>query len=293
MELLAFKLLMLGIMILSELVGLLPYKMESIRHSPRILSLANCGAGGVFLGAGILHMLPDAEIQFAVFKLDYPFALLGFVVGLSLIFLLEKVVLASDNDNEQTALLSPQVNEDVMVYHYPHYDHHQHHHHHHHHQHHKHHLSDRDRSVFAYVIGIVLSLHSFLEGTALGIEDNIADATVLGVAIVAHKWVESMSLSVAFVKSPVSFGQFIKVFLVYAAMTPLGIGVGIVVSYLLSGTAYHLTVGILESLAAGSFVYVAFMSVLVEEFFSSTDKWLKAAMYVIGLAFISTLAVWA
>lgn len=40
--------------------GLIPLKVPQFRSNPRILSLSNCFAGGLFIAIGLIHILPEA-----------------------------------------------------------------------------------------------------------------------------------------------------------------------------------------------------------------------------------------
>ena len=61
MDLLALKVVAIVAIFLTGVAGgLLPHQIEKSRHGQLYLSLGSALAGGVFLGAGLIHMLPDA-----------------------------------------------------------------------------------------------------------------------------------------------------------------------------------------------------------------------------------------
>ena len=61
MEILWFKILSLLIIFATGLLaGIAPTRMSVSRQGKRQLTWGNAFSGGVFLGAGLLHMLPDA-----------------------------------------------------------------------------------------------------------------------------------------------------------------------------------------------------------------------------------------
>ena len=59
------------------------------------LSTGNAFAGGIFLGAGLLHMLPNSIENFGKLQLniDYPFAALIAGIGFVFVLFLEKVLI--------------------------------------------------------------------------------------------------------------------------------------------------------------------------------------------------------
>lgn len=67
-------------------------------------------------------------------------------------------------------------------------------------------------------------------------------------------------------------------------MNPIGIGIGWALS-----DAGNLTSGILMSISAGTFVYIATNEVIAEEFSKSRYAGIKFLFYLIGIGFISSL----
>lgn len=47
--------------ILTLIVGILPVLSKSFQSSPKWTGIANAFAGGIFLGVGLLHLLPEAD----------------------------------------------------------------------------------------------------------------------------------------------------------------------------------------------------------------------------------------
>jgi len=75
MEILRFKAVSLLVIFGAGLLGgLAPIKIGLTPQGKRKLTFGNAFSGGVFLGAGLLHMLPDATENFTAFAGDvaYP-----------------------------------------------------------------------------------------------------------------------------------------------------------------------------------------------------------------------------
>src|SRR3990167_2798317 len=74
-------------------------------------------------------------------------------------------------------------------------------------------------SAFAVLATIMLSVHAFLMGAALGLSESFSVALVIFLAILAHKWAESFALAVQINKSVFSFKKGVFLFFVFSLMT--------------------------------------------------------------------------
>ncbi|GJM06882.1 MAG: zinc transporter [marine bacterium B5-7] len=183
-------------------------------------------AVGVFLGAGLMHMLADAARDF--YQQGFHFPLAFFLAGVVFLVL----------------LLLEHIEREI--------------------QHHQGESSKR----FAVIAVLMLSLHSFLAGAALGLTEHVSIAFVMLLAILAHKWAASFSLAVQINKSDLSTKTGVWLFLLFAIMTPMGVLFGQTITY----TLMHmpLLAPIFTALAAGTFLYFGSLhglkqSVLVEK----------------------------
>ena len=92
---LVVKLLIIAAVLLAAVgAGMVPILAKQWRRSERLLSLANALAGGLFLGAGFLHLLPQSHQDFGG-VLDYPMAPLLAAVGVCGLLFVERVVFES------------------------------------------------------------------------------------------------------------------------------------------------------------------------------------------------------
>lgn len=177
-----------------------------------------------------------------------------------------------------------------------HHDHaHEHHHHHHHgHGHHDHHhhdlvLDDR-QALLPYILIAVLSLHSIIAGVALGIQQDFNVALSIFVALISHKWIEAFALGVSLLKAGKQGLSFFKFLMLFAIMCPLGILLGSGLYTAVAGsTAGELTTAVLTAIASGTFVYVAIVDILLEEFQTARDKYIKFLLAVVGFAAMASL----
>ena len=81
--------------------GTFANRLTNWRSSQWIARLVNTFAGGVFLGAALMHMLPDAREKFTIFFPDMDYPLYTFVAAISffLVLLLDRGVTTSRADS--------------------------------------------------------------------------------------------------------------------------------------------------------------------------------------------------
>jgi len=83
-----------------------------------------------------------------------------------------------------------------------------------------------------------------------------------------------------------------KVITLFTIMTPAGIILGSVLSNIFSNTISKELEGIFDSLAAGTFIYVAVLDIIEEEFSIPGNEWPKFLSIIIGFLLMSVLAIW-
>ncbi len=251
MDILAAKLIMAVVIFAFGMTGgLLPRMLGQARHGDTLLVLGSGFAGGVFLGAGFIHLLGDSHEYFAeVTAADYPLFLMVGGVGFLLILLIEKVLARAEE-------------------------------------------TDAAGGAHPFILLLVLSLHSFIAGTALGLESNLFAAVVLLVAIVAHKSFAAFALGISFIESGLARRRYLGLLATFSIMTPLGLLLGTALSDALqSDTALELE-AIFDGLAGGTFIYVATMDVLGRTFDGQQMRWQKYAAIAAGFGLMAVLAIW-
>lgn len=67
-------------------------------------------------------------------------------------------------------------------------------------------------------------------------------------------------------------------------MNPIGVGIGWILS-----SQGKLIAGIFMSISAGTFLYIATLEVIVEEFNVKRYKYLKFSFFIVAVAFITSL----
>lgn len=145
--------------------------------------------------------------------------------------------------------------------------------------------------AFALLATVMLSVHAFLMGAALGLSATYSIAVVILFAILAHKWAESFSLAIQINKSNFSRSTNAILFLIFSCMTPLGIILGGVATTTLH--SHRLLEPIFSSLGAGTFLYLGTLHGLENATLVKKCCDLKRFYFVIlGFALMAVVAIW-
>ncbi|MCP3680363.1 MAG: ZIP family metal transporter [Gammaproteobacteria bacterium] len=252
-EFILLKLLAIAIVIITTLsAGIYPFFKRIRTNKGYEFPLGEALASGVFLGAGLLHMLGDSAQSFISHHYDYPFAFL--LAGITFLIL----------------LLFEHIGRELHE-----------------------HNSDQQEggAAFAILAMIMLSIHSFLAGAALGLSQSLSVLLVILLAIVAHKWAASFALAVQINKSPLKIRMGIILFTIFAIMTPLGIIFGEGLTEHLSEDSLVST--IFSALAAGTFLYLGTLHGLKQAVMVDKCCDLKRFFFVIiGFAIMAIVAIW-
>jgi zinc transporter 1/2/3 len=206
------------------------------------------------LGAGLIHMLGDAQEKLSSFDIDYPLAFLIAGGGFLAVLFLEMVAL--------------QGREDVGA------------------------MSGGKGSFYPTLLIVVLSVHSLIAGTALGLEGSVAASFALLVAILAHKGSAAFALGVSLKAARFERQRLIRMVALFSCMTPIGVLLGLMFSQVLSGTAAIVLETVFDALAAGTFIYVAVIDIIGEAFEEKIDLGTKFTVLAAGFFGMALLAVW-
>merc|ERR1719394_1382833 len=198
------------------LFGMLPLKLFSqLRNNTDVtsmirwrlfISFCSCFAGGVFIAACLLDLLPDVEESFKKvleeikdqYKVDFDYPVAQFVIvfGFFVILTIEQTVLHFQEqwalDAEREPLLSRRRrNSNGSTSSYSsmqgHIHHHQHSDHDHGHGHGHSHAVFNHSSLRSIMLLIALSFHSVFEGLAIGLQNNTTHLMTVFIAVITHK----------------------------------------------------------------------------------------------------------
>lgn len=146
--------------------------------------------------------------------------------------------------------------------------------------------------LYPYVLLLVLSVHSVITGIALGTETRIVQASVILIAVLAHKGTAAFALGVSMLRTGMERRRFTRMIFLFSSTTPLGIILGIGVISLVTGRAAQGFEALFDALAAGTFLYVAVVDIIEEEFSKSHNQWIKFGLVAAGLGMMALVAIW-
>jgi solute carrier family 39 (zinc transporter), member 1/2/3 len=245
----------LAIFAVGVIGGRAPGRKSGAKGGDATMALGEAFSGGVFLGAGLLHLLPDSIDNFSKFTgdIDFPFASLVAGIGLLLILLFDLAARqhSADGDKEVRPDQAP-----ILLF-------------------------------------LVLSIHSIIAGAALGLEAAGVASMAIFIAILAHKGSAGFALGLALVKGGVNEARRNRTILLFAVMTPLGVGLGTFLASAFRGEADIVFEAFFDALAAGTFLYITAFDILPKAMQSGNSHWVQWVMATIGFAMMALIAIWA
>ena len=279
----------LAIFAMGIIFSFIPNYMNSIRKNENILDFANTFAAGLFLGIGLLHLLPESsEIFKDQYKIKFPIAYLISFLTYCLILCIEKVIFdphsiihehnkLSDNnlkkDIDENIISEPLVqdnslNDDFKS---------------------DIHLSKNKLNknlLQPFILLFALGFHAIFEGIALGILDDFNSVLSLMLVILAHKWAEGLTFGISFLKSELSKCQINTFLIIFSMMGPFGVLFGM----FLSAMTNKFIQGIFLAASSGTFLYIACSDVITEQFEKKDYRVVKFICILIGGGFTAVLA---
>jgi zinc transporter 1/2/3 len=265
-------LLLVAILVAGAIGGALPLLRRSSASNERLLGWGNAFAAGVFLAAGMVHMLPDADRIWVGLGYSYPvaFALAG--LAFTFMLLVEHVLLPEHAHEEVHA---PSGERFARVA-----------------EHHHHGRDGAHDALSAYAVLTALSIHALLAGLALGAEADLSRALVISLAIIAHKTAAGFALGVSLSRSGLPAKQTWTLIALFAAATPIGGILGALVGEFFEGRLGTSLEATFLSVAAGTFIYVATFDILRDEFPAHGGRFTKWCVLTAGVLAMSALALW-
>ncbi|KAK6021338.1 metal cation transporter, ZIP family [Ostertagia ostertagi] len=133
---------------------------------------------------------------------------------------------------------------------------------------------------------LALSIHSVIEGVALGVGDNASETTALFLSLLVHKLIVAFSVGLQLARTHAHQLQWVvaSVFTL-ALMSPLGAVIGMAVQSAAENSfAKDVAITILQGLAVGTFLYVTFFEVLLHERDNEHPNLLKLLVMLVGFS---------
>jgi len=236
------------ILIVTLLAGVYPFLKKIKTNQGHSFPIGESLSAGVFLGAGLLHMLGDASHTFYQLHYDYPIALM--MAGAVFLFF----------------LLLEHIGREL--YH-----------------------RKSSGNAFAILAVVMLSIHSFFTGAALGLSMSLSVIIMVWLAIVAHKWAASFALAIQINKSDLPLKVGIGLFLLFAIMVPAGIIFGTSIDSMLTNNP--LIEPIFSAIAAGTFLYLGTLHGLEQAtLIKQCCNLSKYYFVILGFTIMAVVALW-
>lgn len=277
----------LAILAVAVLGGLIPLLAARGSGNQRFFSLGNAFAGGLFLGVGFMHLLPEGFRQLNA--IEYPLGALMAGLGFAVLLLIDRVMVSERHMPEDGPLhyCGGCVTDNSCA----------------------------GRSAYAYMLLMLLSIHSVIAGVSLGLEAHVMAIMVVLLGILCHKGSAAFALMVSAHGAELKEGAQWTLLATFAAMTPIGVLIGMFAANAFENDATtNLVTGVFNTLAAGTFIYVAIFHIIdtelssrdvrIAKFVASSvggsddvempladpDRVAKFALVVVGLALMAVLA---
>ena len=273
--------------ILSFGFGILPYCITSCKTNSKILGLANSFSGGLFLGIGLFHILPEAA-EILEDLSDLPVAHIIAFASYAVILFVEKIAFNSHslihdtheqnnkiitNNNhieteelEETKIKISSSTEIIQIYNND--------------------SNDSKTGITPYILLLALGFHGFFEGMALGMQTQINGTLFLLIAISAHKWAVSLTLGISFLKNKICKKKLIIMLFIFSLIGPVGVILGLVLMKINNENIE----GIFLAVSTGTFLYISCSEIIVEEFEKEKNKYCKYLMFILGGLFSAGLS---
>ena len=146
--------------------------------------------------------------------------------------------------------------------------------------------------VRSFVLVTALSLHSLFEGLAIGLQPTSDDTIQIFLALLLHKCILAFSLGINVVQSKLGTRAIVISSSIFSLASPFGCAIGIAIFDVWSnGTSAKATIGALQGLACGTFIYIIFFEILPHEFMKKQvrtypDRMLKVLFLIVGFTVI-------
>lgn len=253
MEVLLFKLVATAVIFTTGVIfGQMPMRFEMSRKGKQSMVYADAFSAGIFFGAALLHMMPDANENFGslAWLPNFPFAALICGVGFVMLLGIEKGFA------------------------------------------HKHVVAHTNSNITPMLLVVILSIHSIIAGASFGLETALMSSLAIFIAIIAHKGAAAFALGSSLRDGGIVGGDHLRLVLLFAVMTPIGIGLGSLFGKFLSGENARIFEALFDALAAGTFLYVGIVDILSGLFHKPGSEWNKVILVLAGFLVMALVAIW-
>jgi len=146
-----------------------------------------------------------------------------------------------------------------------------------------------DNPLMYVSLTLVLSVHTMIAGIAMGVCTDTDCLWGIYIGVMSHLWVVALALGISIHRSKVKLRIHVGVAFFWSSMLPIGLIMGSVLVMFLSDNWLLFIQGFFVTLAAGTFIYVAVVDVILQEFTSLDYRYFKFFLLVVGFVFMGIL----
>ncbi len=240
-----------SIFFLTLLTGLVPFRLTN--RNCLLMKVSSSFASAIFMGAAMLHLLPDAVKQFAKFYTgSYPLAYLICILIAILLTVMERNLTLDGHDH--SLCTHPHVGTGCFL-------------------------------------TCLICLHSLIEGAAIGIPNNLTESLAIFVAVFAHKGSESFALGCRLHNFGMDGTLNRRLMLIFSMVTPFGIFLASYVTTLLSNAVGTVFSAVFDAVTAGTFLYLGTEHMIEGD--KSYSRGYELVSLMLGVGVMAILAVYA
>jgi len=232
--------------------GFLPLRRTKTVTQQKYFSYGDACARGIFLGVGLIHLLPMSVQQFGQAYEHHHFPYMFALCALTLLLLtaFRQECVTSNHDHQCR------------------------------------------HGLFPYLLLFLLSVHSIIMGISLGLSGEMATFITVLLAIMIHKGAAAFALSVNMQNHHFPRRTNLILLVLFALMTPIGILFGSQLAQLLSSQPDQIISACFTAIAAGTFLHVATTRKVVDEVSTSKAYLRHFACFAFGTLIMGMVAIW-
>ena len=141
------------------------------------------------------------------------------------------------------------------------------------------------------LIVLALSMHSFFEGVAIGMQNSNRNIWYLFIAVSIHSATILFVIGLEMLLSHARIRTIVIHVIVLSVMSPLGVFTGLLITLSTDADTKAKTIGVtfLEGLSAGTILYITFFEVLIREKERRVYRLRRALAIIVGFGMMACL----
>lgn len=225
--------------------------LKIAKDKTQFLYLGDAFASGVFISAALLHLLPEADNGFRHILNNGGYPFAQLICIATFVLLLI-------------------MERSVITYS-------------------KYHFSS-SKITAPFLLVLLLSIHSLVEGAAIGASINLAETSMIFFAVIAHKASESFALAVNLHHYSISTKNIQLIMAIFSFITPLGIFIASLIIYALQTNSGSTLGAVFNAIMAGTFLYLGAKHIIEDT--KSFEKTAGILALMLGISLMAIVAIW-